>query len=235
MDANTRQLGGQSSGAMASRASKRRDDEPRPMSRSLGQESEGVPGADNAAHKHEGSFGAGQELIEHHPERRGEKGDFAAGEELEQHTHQGSFAEGQEQADPHPELLENRGGFAAGQRREVGASTREDQETDRLDRTTTSSLGTEMDVYEEHSGPKGPDAMASGVPGPDEEGPEAMASGAPGSDKQGLDAMASGAPGLKGPPDAMSSDDAGPDEEGPESMASGIPGPQGPDAMASGA
>jgi hypothetical protein len=189
------------------------------MSRSLGQESEGVPGADNAAHKHEGSFGAGQELIEHHPERRGEKGDFAAGEELQQHTHQGSFAEGQEQADPHPELLENRGGFAAGQRREVGASTLEDQETDRLDRTT-SSLGTEMDVYEEYSGPEGPDAMASGVPGPDEEGP---------------DAMASGAPGLKGPPGAMSSGDAGPDEEGPEPMASGIPGPQGPDPMASGA
>jgi hypothetical protein len=78
------------------------------------------PYGDHAHHRHEGSFAAGQELIEHHPERPGAKGDFATGEELQQHSHQGTFGEGQEQADPHPELLENTGGFAAGQRELTG-------------------------------------------------------------------------------------------------------------------
>jgi hypothetical protein len=78
------------------------------------------PDGDHPPHRHEGSFAAGQELIEHHPEQPGAKGDFATGEELRQHTHQGTFAEGQERADPHPELLENRGGFAAGQRKLTG-------------------------------------------------------------------------------------------------------------------
>jgi hypothetical protein len=61
-----------------------------------------------------------------------------------------------------------------------------------------------IDRREEHSGTEGPDAMASGAPGPDEEGPDAMASGA-----------------------------AEPDEEGPEAMESRFPGAEGPDAMAS--
>jgi hypothetical protein len=78
------------------------------------------PYGDHVPHRHEGSYAAGQELIEHHPEQPRAKGDFATGEELRQPTHQGTFAEGQEQADPHPELLENRGGFAAGQRKLTG-------------------------------------------------------------------------------------------------------------------
>jgi hypothetical protein len=69
-----------------------------------------------AGHRHEGSFAAGQALIEHHAEFLSEKGSFASGEALRLQAHQGTFAEGQEHADPHPEVLENRGGFAAGQR-----------------------------------------------------------------------------------------------------------------------
>lgn len=67
-------------------------------------------------HKHEGTFAAGQEITEHHPERIGERGDFASGMELLQYRRQGTFAEGQERSDPHPELIETRLGFAAGQR-----------------------------------------------------------------------------------------------------------------------
>ena len=67
-------------------------------------------------HKHEGTFAAGQEINEHHPERAGEKGDFASRMQLQRYTHQGTYAEGQEDADPHPEVIENRLGFAAGQR-----------------------------------------------------------------------------------------------------------------------
>jgi len=85
------------------------------------------PYGDRAPHRHEGSFAAGQELIEHHPEQLGAKGDFATGEELRQHIHQGTFAEGQERADPHPELLENRGGFAAGQRKLTGIRPGQEQ------------------------------------------------------------------------------------------------------------
>jgi len=70
-----------------------------------------------SAHKHEGTFAAGQEITEHHPERPGARGHFASGMELLRYMHQGTFAEGQEQADPHPELIENRLGFAAGQRK----------------------------------------------------------------------------------------------------------------------
>lgn len=62
-------------------------------------------------YKHEGSFAVGQALVEHHPERLGEKGDFASGVELQRDSHQGTFAEGQEQADPHPELLEKQRRF----------------------------------------------------------------------------------------------------------------------------
>jgi hypothetical protein len=202
---------------------------------------------DDAAHKHEGSFAAGQELIEHHPERPGEKADFAAGEELQEHTHQSTFAEGQEQADPHPELLENRGGFAAGQRKLTGIRpgkqglpsflARNGAPTNRSSESTNSTgllahWRIEVDVHEKHSGAEIPDAMASGVPGRDEEGPEAMASNAPG--PEGPDAMASSGPG-PARRDAMASGVPGRDEEGPESMATRIPGPEGPDAMASGA
>jgi len=48
-----------------------------------------------------------------------------------------------------------------------------------------------MDAHEEPSLTEGPDAMTSGVPGPDEEGPEAMESRFPGA--EGPDAMASDA------------------------------------------
>ncbi|MGH9206278.1 MAG: hypothetical protein ACRD1G_06940 [Acidimicrobiales bacterium] len=68
------------------------------------------------SHRHEGSFAAGQALMEHHPEFPTDKGSFATGEARRIQTHQGTYAEGQERADPHPEVLENRGGFAAGQR-----------------------------------------------------------------------------------------------------------------------
>jgi len=98
-----------------------RDGEPRAaVPRSLVHAVKGVPDADKAFHRHEGSFAAGQELAQHHPELLSEKGSFASGEELRLQAHQGTFAEGQEQADPHPEVLENRGGFAAGQRKLTG-------------------------------------------------------------------------------------------------------------------
>jgi hypothetical protein len=58
-------------------------------------EPEGVPGADEDEHTHEGSFASGQETTEHHPERPDEQEDFAEGVEEQKHTHQGSFAEGQ--------------------------------------------------------------------------------------------------------------------------------------------
>lgn len=118
MDANTRQSGGHPWEIMGSRASDWRDGEPRvTTSRSPAHAVERVPGVDAAVRRHEGSFAAGQELTEHHPELLREKGNFASGEELRVQAHQGTFAAGQERADPHPEVLENRGGFAAGQRR----------------------------------------------------------------------------------------------------------------------
>jgi hypothetical protein len=81
--------------------------------------------ARGAPHRHEGSFAAGQEVSQHHPEVLSAKGNFAAGETLRIQAHQGTYAEGQEHADPHPEVLENRGGFAAGQRRYAGIRHRE--------------------------------------------------------------------------------------------------------------
>jgi hypothetical protein len=98
-----------------------RDGEPRAaVPRSLVHAVKGVPDADKAFHRHEGSFAAGQELTQHHPELMSEKGSFASGEELRLQAHQGIFAEGQDHVDPHPEVLENRGGFAAGQRKLTG-------------------------------------------------------------------------------------------------------------------
>jgi hypothetical protein len=121
MEANTRQPGGYRWAVLAPRASDIRDEEPRgAVPWNLGHAVEGVPGTDAAFHRHEGSFAAGQEVAEHHPELLSERGSFASGEELRLQAHQGTFAEGQEQADPHPEVLENRGGFAAGQRKLTG-------------------------------------------------------------------------------------------------------------------
>ena len=74
---------------------------------------------DQNTHRHEGSFAAGQAVMEHHPELLSGKGSFASGTTLRVQAHQGTFGEGQERADPHPEVLENRGGFAAGQRTAV--------------------------------------------------------------------------------------------------------------------
>jgi hypothetical protein len=112
MDASTPQPGGNRSEVLAPRASDMRDEETRAaVRRSL------VPAV---MHRHEGSFAAGQELTQHHPELMSEKGSFASGEELRLQAHQGTFAEGQELVDPHPEVLENRAGFAAGQRTLTG-------------------------------------------------------------------------------------------------------------------
>ncbi|HVC40693.1 MAG TPA: hypothetical protein VND54_01815 [Candidatus Saccharimonadales bacterium] len=83
-----------------------------------GQESEGVPGAGDHEHGHQGSFATGQEETEHHPERAAEEGDFATGEEHAKPAHEGSFAEGQEDVEHHPELPENKGDFAEGQEEE---------------------------------------------------------------------------------------------------------------------
>jgi hypothetical protein len=83
-----------------------------------GQETEGVPEADEHEHGHQGSFATGQETEEHHPEREEEEGDFATGEEKARDTHEGSFAEGQEARDHHPENPENRGDFAEGEEEE---------------------------------------------------------------------------------------------------------------------
>jgi hypothetical protein len=121
MDADTREPGGHRWGILAPRASDGRDGESRAaVPRSLVHAVKGVPGADTAFHRHEGSFAAGQDLTQHHPELLSGKGSFASGEELRLQAHQGTFAEGQDQADPHPEVLENRGGFAAGQRKLTG-------------------------------------------------------------------------------------------------------------------
>lgn len=76
MDTNDRPLGGRGSRVIASGAPAPRDEKTQAIEfRSLG-----ILGADDAAHRHEGSFAVGQEMLEHHPERLGEKGDFAAGE-----------------------------------------------------------------------------------------------------------------------------------------------------------
>ena len=121
MDPSTRQPGGNRSEVLAPRASHMRDEETRAaVRRSLVPAVKGVPDADTAFHRHEGSFAAGQELTQHHPELMSEKGSFASGEALRLQAHQGTFAEGQEQVDPHPEVLENRAGFAAGQRTLTG-------------------------------------------------------------------------------------------------------------------
>jgi hypothetical protein len=117
---STRQPGGNRSEVLAPRASDRRDEARTAVRRSPVPAVKGVPDADTAFHRHEGSFAAGQELTQHHPELMSEKGSFASGEALRLQAHQGTFAEGQEQVDPHPEVLENRAGFAAGQRTLTG-------------------------------------------------------------------------------------------------------------------
>ena len=66
--------------------------------------------------EHEGSFGTGQEEVEHHPEA-GPSGDFAEGQEHRKNVHEGDFAEGQEVREHHPER-EEEGDFAEGQERE---------------------------------------------------------------------------------------------------------------------
>jgi hypothetical protein len=120
MDASTRQPGGHRWEVLAPRASDMRDEARAAVPRSLVHAVKGLPDADTAFHRHEGSFAAGQELTQHHPEVMSEKGSFASGEGLRLQAHQGTFAEGQEQVDPHPEVLENRAGFAAGQRTLTG-------------------------------------------------------------------------------------------------------------------
>ncbi len=120
MDANNRQPGGPRWGILAPRGFDTRDAEARAAVRSLVHAPKGAPNAGNAFHRHEGTFAAGQELTQHHPEFLSEKGSFASGEELRLQAHQGTFAEGQAHVDAHPEVLENRGGFAAGQRKVTG-------------------------------------------------------------------------------------------------------------------
>lgn len=120
MDANSRQAGGSRRGSLATHGVDTHDPERRAAVRSLVHAVQGDPDAGNAFHRHEGTFAAGQELTEHHPEFLSEKGSFASGTALRLRAHQGTFAEGQGHVDPHPEVLENRGGFAAGQRKVTG-------------------------------------------------------------------------------------------------------------------